>query len=80
VQSSQRATADQLRDAITQTVRALGSRECAARVAKEFGDHPETAVMRMRWAREQVASLAQGPRVRFSNAAPDSAPRPPHAA
>ena len=24
---------------------------CAGRVAQEFGDHPETAVIRMRWAR-----------------------------
>jgi hypothetical protein len=30
-------------------------------VAQEFGDHPETAVMRMRWAR-QVAGQAFGER------------------
>lgn len=33
-----------------------GVRGCAAEVAQEFGDHPETAVERMRWAREAVAS------------------------
>ena len=30
--------------------RAFGSRGCAERVAQEFGDHPETAAARMRWA------------------------------
>jgi len=57
VQSSQRASAQLLQDAITQTVRRLGSRGCAARMAQEFGDHPETALLRMRWAREQVDLL-----------------------
>jgi len=36
----------------------LGRRGCAAAVAQEFGDHPETAVARMRWVRDQVARLA----------------------
>jgi hypothetical protein len=41
--------------AITRAVRAFGSRGCAARTAQEFGDHPDTAVARMRWARRIVA-------------------------
>jgi hypothetical protein len=42
---------------IVRAVRELGNRGCAARVAQEFGDHPDTAVRRMRWAREMVTSL-----------------------
>jgi hypothetical protein len=58
VQVSERPTARMLQDAITETVRRLGTRGCAAVVAQEFGDHPDTAVPRMCWAREQVALLA----------------------
>ena len=58
VQMSQRPNARMLQDAITEAVRRMGTRGCAAVVAQEFGDHPETAVPRMRWAREQVALLA----------------------
>jgi hypothetical protein len=45
----------QVRQAVTTAVRAFGPRGCAARVAQEFGDHPEAAVARMRWARELAA-------------------------
>ncbi len=41
--------------AIDATVRRYGVRGCAARMAKEFGDHPETAAQRMRWAVSAVA-------------------------
>jgi hypothetical protein len=34
-----------------------GSRGCAAGVAAEYGDHPELAVPRMRWARDVVDAL-----------------------
>jgi hypothetical protein len=51
----------EVRQAIAAAVRAYGGRGCAQRVAQEFGDHPETAVARMRWARamagEALASL-----------------------
>ena len=40
----------QLRRAVTTTLQQLGVRDCAARVAGEFGDHPDTAVARMSWA------------------------------
>ncbi len=61
VQSSEHPSGPVLQDAITRTVRRLGSRGCAAQVAQEFGDHPDTAVMRMRWAREQVTRLVSKP-------------------
>jgi hypothetical protein len=51
--------ARQVRQAVAAAVRTFGPRGCAGRVAQEFGDHPETAVTRMRWAR-QVAGDAFG--------------------
>jgi hypothetical protein len=51
VQRSDEPSGDQVRKAIAAAVRAYGDRGCAERVAQEFGDHPETAVPRMRWAR-----------------------------
>lgn len=33
-----------------------GTRGCAALVAQEVGDHPDTAVPRMRWARATVTT------------------------
>ena len=47
----------EVRQAITWAVRAYGSRGCAQRVAEEFGDHPDTAVARMCWARRAVADV-----------------------
>jgi hypothetical protein len=45
-------------DAITLAVRLHGGvRGCAAEVASAYGDHPETAAPRMRWARIAVESL-----------------------
>jgi len=54
LQPSDTPSARRVRDEIRRTVRDLGSRGCAARVAQEFGDHPEAAILRMRWAREAV--------------------------
>jgi DNA-binding CsgD family transcriptional regulator len=56
-------SAGQVWQAIAAAIQAFGDSGCAGRVAQEFGDHPETAVTRMRWARA-VASEAfpdQGP-------------------
>ena len=44
-------SASQVRQAVAESIRAFGYSGCAGRVAQEFGDHPETAVARMRWAR-----------------------------
>jgi hypothetical protein len=52
-------SADQVRQAVATAVREFGQLGCAALVAQEFGDHPETAVIRMRWARA-VAGAAFG--------------------
>ena len=60
LQCSGKPSTGQVRDAVTAAVRALGSRGCAERVAQEFGDHPETAVSRMRWARAVVGHTFDG--------------------
>ena len=48
-------SAGQVRQAVAAAIRAFGCPGCAGRVAQEFGDHPETAVIRMRWARSVAA-------------------------
>jgi hypothetical protein len=48
--------AERVRRAVATTLRQRGIRGCAAQVAGEFGDHPDTAVPRMRWALATVRS------------------------
>jgi len=60
LQRSDQPSAAQVRQAITAASRALGDVGCAARVAQEYGEHPETAVARMRWARLAVAGAFGG--------------------
>jgi hypothetical protein len=62
LQRSDGPSAGQVRLAVTAAVRTYGGRGCAERVAQEFGDHPETAVARMRWAREVVGEVFAAPR------------------
>ena len=57
LQGSERPDAGQVRTAIAAAVRAYGGGGCAQRVAQEFGDHPETAVARMRWARADLTRI-----------------------
>ncbi|WP_432981973.1 hypothetical protein [Dactylosporangium sp. CA-233914] len=54
LQSSQCPARGEIRGAVAATLRRIGVQGCAARVASEFGDHPETAVARMVWALTQV--------------------------
>ena len=49
LQRSDGNSADRVRAAVSQNVRRYGLRGLAARVAEEYGDHPETAVGRMCW-------------------------------
>jgi hypothetical protein len=62
LQRSDGPSAGQVRKAVAAAMRAYGGRGCAERVAQEFGDHPETAVARMRWAREVVGDVFAVPR------------------
>jgi hypothetical protein len=54
---SENPSAGQVRKAIAAAVRAYGGLGCIQRVAQEFGDHPEAAVDRMRWARAVADEL-----------------------
>ena len=56
LQSSQQPSARDVRAAVSHTLSALGVGLCAARVAEEFGEHPENAMTRMRWATKAVAA------------------------
>jgi hypothetical protein len=55
LQRSDEPTPAQVHQAIAAAVAAFGIRGCAARVAQAYGEHPETAVPRMRWARAAAA-------------------------
>jgi hypothetical protein len=48
-------------DAIAAVVRSFGNRGCAAGMAAEYGDYPDTAVPRMRWALDVVGTLFAPP-------------------
>ena len=50
LQPSDDPGAEQVRQAIAGAVRQFRSTGCAARMAQEFGDHPEAAAARMVWA------------------------------
>lgn len=54
LQSSQQPTPEVIRAAIRTTVERLGEARCAELVAQEFGEHPDCAIDRMRWARNAV--------------------------
>jgi len=52
-----RPAAAQVRDAIAASLRTLGITGCLGVMAQEFGEHPQTAAARMRWALGVVRSL-----------------------
>jgi hypothetical protein len=58
----------QVRQAIATAIGLYGQLGCTARVAQAYGEHPETAVIRMRWARTAIADTFGG-----------SQPQPVHA-
>jgi hypothetical protein len=60
LQQSEVPSATQVREAIAGAVRRFGGRGCAGRVAQEFGDHPEVAAARMRWARRVTGEAFGG--------------------
>jgi hypothetical protein len=60
LQRSDQPSATQIRQAIVTATSTLGRTGCAARVAQEYGEHPETAPARMRWARATVAVAFAG--------------------
>ena len=66
LQRCDRPSAGQIKQAVAAAVGVFGPLGCAERVAQEFGDHPEAAVTRMRWARtltaKALAAKAMGDR------------------
>jgi hypothetical protein len=61
VQSSESPSSDQVRHAIATTLRRFGIRGCAAQLAGECGDHPDTAAARMTWALAMVRATYPTP-------------------
>jgi hypothetical protein len=57
LQPSGSPSPDQVRRAVTTTLQRLGVRGCAAHVAGEFGDHPDTAAARMSWALTTIKTV-----------------------
>jgi len=51
LQPSDAPGADVVAEAISVTLHQIGTQGCTGRMAQEFGDHPEAATERMRWAR-----------------------------
>ena len=60
LQRSDDPGAAQIRQAIAGSLAAFGPLGCAERVAQAYGEHPETAAPRMRWARAAVAAAGGG--------------------
>jgi hypothetical protein len=61
LQPSGSPTPDQVRQAVATTLWRLGVRGCAAWMAGEFGDHPDTAAARMSWALETICTVYPAP-------------------
>jgi hypothetical protein len=69
LQRSDELSVSQIWQAIAAAIDGYGAAGCAGRVAQEFGDHPETAAVRMRWARAAVTVLQGQPCLRRRAAA-----------
>jgi hypothetical protein len=69
VQRADEANVELVRAAVLRTVRRHGSRGCAALVAQEFGEHPETAPGRMTWALHAIRASYPPPSVAAAAAA-----------
>jgi hypothetical protein len=68
LEPSDEPSALKVKQAIAHAEKTFGAAGCAARVAQEYGDHPETAAARMRWANDLVSlSSAQRPETAFSH-------------
>lgn len=78
LQRSEHPTAQAAAEAISRAVRQFGIRGCASRMAQEFGDHPQAAAERMRWARLVVAEMTAPPQPSPEPHGQSSAPAPGH--
>jgi hypothetical protein len=57
LQRSDEPSARQVEQAVAAAIGTFGELGCLARVAQAYGEHPEIAVTRMRWARSVVAGV-----------------------
>ena len=57
LQPSECPSRDKVEHAVTEMILRYGSDGCAACVASEFGDHPDTAVRRMSWVHSELAGV-----------------------
>jgi hypothetical protein len=55
LQPSDTPTVDMVAEAITCALQYCGTGGCVGMMAQEFGDHPDAAAERMRWARQLAA-------------------------
>ena len=62
LQPSQDPSRELVEQAVTAMILLHGSDGCAADVAAEFGDHPDTAVRRMTWVHQELTGVL-APRV-----------------
>ena len=60
LQPSDSPTVGMAAEAANRTLRQLGAHGCAGRMAQEFGDHPDAAASRMRWARQLAQTARSG--------------------
>jgi hypothetical protein len=57
LQSSESPAPNQVRRAVATTMRRLGIGGCAEQMAREFGEHPDTAAARMTWALATIRTV-----------------------
>ena len=67
LQPSECPTRQTVEETVTAMLLRHGSDGCAAGVAEEFGDHPEAAVRRMHWVRQEPIMLAAPRRPHFAS-------------
>jgi hypothetical protein len=61
LQPSGSPSPDQIRRVVATTLQRLGVRGCAARVAGDFGDHPDIAAARRGWALATINTVYPAP-------------------
>jgi hypothetical protein len=57
LEPSQALSGQAVRAAVERMIERYGTDGCAARMASEFGDHPDLAVRRMLWVRRIMSAL-----------------------
>ena len=62
LQPSDEPSGRRVRRAITAAIAAYGVVGCVTRVAQAYGEQPETAAARMRWARAAADRASAGPK------------------